>query len=425
MKTTKLRLFALTAAAVCLTACGAGHAAKLSDDFVPASVKPAAATEQFSRAQTDFAISLLREEMRANPNTNIVLCPYGAARTLAASANGAVGETRTAIEQIFGGIPVSELNALFAGTAVPHVSSGKTKLLAADSVWFRDSDSLTVSKEFLQANADWYGADVFSAKYDKSTVQDMNKWIEEKTEGGIKVISHEDKPDDSIMLTLLSTLLFGAEWEKPYESDDLDYYDFTDCDGKTESALFMESLEDVLLINEQAIGFTKPYKALDGREYEFCAVVPFGDLTLADYMQTLSAESFPQQDPDGLAKAYLPQFWALYGSDLSASLRSMGLETAFDGEKADFTDMAKTPDGNIYINAVNQKTWIAVTPDGTQAKSGTEQQMAVSSADPYYDGQMTVKLDRPFIYTVRDVSTKIPLLIGAVQRIPGWWEVVN
>ena len=52
----------------------------------------------------------------------------------------------------------------------------------------------------------------------------------------------------------------------------------------------------------------------------------------------------------------LPKFDITFDQILNDSLINMGLQTAFDEDNADFTDLGTTKqDGNLYIGLVRQK----------------------------------------------------------------------
>ena len=68
----------------------------------------------------------------------------------------------------------------------------------------------------------------------------------------------------------------------------------------------------------------------------------------------------------------LPKFDITFDQILNDSLINMGLQTAFDEAKADFTDLGTTKqDGNLYIDLVRQKANIRLDEEGTEAVSYT------------------------------------------------------
>ena len=110
----------------------------------------------------------------------------------------------------------------------------------------------------------------------------------------------------------------------------------------------------------------------------------------------------------------MPKFSFDYVTSMVDTLKVMGMEKAF-GADADFSEMGKSKYGGLYINDVVQKTFIAVDEQGTKAGAATLVEVRCGSAAPeeiYY-----VTLNRPFVFMILDMETKIPVFIGAVTDL--------
>ena len=407
--------FVLTACTA-LSGCGGMQSVSLMQGISAGSTETKTADSAFLSAQNDFAIALLRGQVAENPGANLVLAPYSLSQTLAMSVNGAKGDTRSELEQVLGGgLSADALNAYFAGLQFPQSDSRRQKLRSANSVWYRDADGFTVKPAFLQTNADCYGADLFSAAFDDSTAADMNKWISDKSGGQFGDLI--ERIGENEMVYLLNVLCFESEWAEKYEKSAIREGDFFAQSGSTQTAEYMYSDEAVYLWSEDAAGFTKSYKEIAGREYEFCAILPDDDVTLEAYLSTLTADTLPQPVPDASSRAGLPKFGFETDTMLNETLKTMGIETAFSPDDADFTDMAVLSSDNLYLGSVRQTVRIDVDDEGIKAEGVTIQVHENSSAEPAPEGQQNVILNRPFLFMIRDCETQIPLFIGAVQNI--------
>ena len=172
-----------------LSSCGAKiHAKDLMDGVTPRNVEKSENLSQSSQDVTDFAIRLFKE---ANENgENTLISPLSVLCALAMTANGAEGETLTQMESVLG-MSVEELN-LYLYTYVNSLPEGeKYKLSLANSIWFTDDARFNVSRDFLQANADYYGADVYKAPFNKQTMRDINNWVKNETDGMIPKVLDE------------------------------------------------------------------------------------------------------------------------------------------------------------------------------------------------------------------------------------------
>jgi serpin B len=112
----------------------------------------------------------------------------------------------------------------------------------------------------------------------------------------------------------------------------------------------------------------------------------------------------------------LPKFKITSQFGLADTLRSMGMEDAFNSTNADFSGM----DGRLqwlYISAVLHKAYVDVYEKGTEAAAATAVVMSeVSAAPPVPLRQF--RADHPFIFMIRDSTTGSILFLGRVNR-PG------
>lgn len=112
----------------------------------------------------------------------------------------------------------------------------------------------------------------------------------------------------------------------------------------------------------------------------------------------------------------MPKFKCEYSNSLVDTLKKMGMSTAFDGDRANFSSMATLKNENIYISDVIHKTFIEVAEKGTRAGAATAVIVGKSAAMPV-EQPKEVRLTRPFVYAIIDTRTNLPLFIGAQTDI--------
>ena len=114
----------------------------------------------------------------------------------------------------------------------------------------------------------------------------------------------------------------------------------------------------------------------------------------------------------------LPRFEFESQFRLSETLKSMGMPDAFDSAASDFSGM----DGRsclagdeecLYIREVVHKAFVSVDEAGTEAAAATAVMMQVESAPP---SPVSVTVDRPFIFLIRDRETGAILFVGEWRR---------
>ena len=198
------------------------RANNLMDDITPNKVNAPEGMEIQNSDLADFAVRLFKASEKNGKNT--LISPLSVLCALAMTANGAKGETRAQMESVLG-MSVEELN-FYIYSYMKNLPQGeKYKLSLANSIWFTDDERFTVNQDFLQINADYYGADIFKAPFNKQTCKDINTWVKNKTDGMIPEILDEI-PAGAIMY-LVNALAFEAEWPEFYEESDVRDKKFT------------------------------------------------------------------------------------------------------------------------------------------------------------------------------------------------------
>lgn len=393
---------------------GCAHDVKavdLMDDVEGTEVRIASDLTDGNAAVTDFAIRLFQASAEAEENT--LISPLSVLCALAMTANGAEGDTLSQMEAVFG-MAVDDLNS-YIYSYVKNLPQGDAyKLHLANSIWLTDDDRFVIQPEFLQNTADYYDAGIFQVPFDRSTLNDINHWLKEHTDEMIPKIL-EEISEDAIMY-LINALAFDAQWQKAYEAYQIQDGTFTLEDSTQRKAEFMYSQEHSYLEDEDATGFIKYYK---DKKYAFVALLPDKDVTVAEYIATLTGEHIQEllsNSADASVNVSIPKFESEYSIEMSEILKGMGMEDAFDAAAADFSGIAASTGGDFYISQMLHKTFISVGEQGTKAGAATLVEMNYGAAMNLEEPK-TVYLDRPFVYMLIDCENNIPFFIGTMMDV--------
>ena len=375
---------------------------------------PADATADFIPLVATFTTDVFSRDFLENSQKNSLVSPLSVHLALSMTANGADNETLSQMEAVLGqGLTIDQLNEYMSAFIHNLPSHEGSTLNIANSIWYRDG--FAVYDEFLQTNRTYYGADIRSSAFDARGADEINAWVEEKTEGMIDKII-EEIPGLAIMY-LINAIAFDAEWDTPYEENKLSERPFHAASGKEQDAWFMNSEEDNFLDDGRATGFIKPYK--DGA-YSFVALLPNEGVDIGDYIAGLDGEGLintlnnSRQTP---VMASLPKFSFTFDMTMNDMLTAMGMPDAFSPNSADFSRLGSVADGdNIYINRVLHKTFVDVDEKGTRAAAVTGVEMQVTSVRL----MDYVILDRPFVFCIIESDSKLPIFIGALLEMPAW-----
>ena len=410
-----LSLILICSMAVNLTGCATKvQAADLMEGVQANTVTGKAADDAFAQFQMRLAVELFQSSVLESKDENVLISPLSIQLALAMTANGADGNTKAEMEALLGGeISLEDLNEYLYSYVNNLPSAEKYKLQIANSIWFRDDEGrLQVEKGFLQKNADYYGAQAYKAVFDDQTLKDINNWVKDHTDGMIDSIL--DQIDEDAVMYLINALVFDAEWQHVYDKSDVYKGKFTNIGGTEKQVDMMHSEETVYLQDENAIGFMKPYS---GSKYNFAVLLPNEGVDIYEYIAGLTGESLMEtlSTPQlGMVMATLPKFSYEYELTMNDVLKELGMPSAFSGDTADFSKMAHSSRGNIYIGDVLHKTFISVDELGTKAGAVTKVQMNDESAPM---SEWVVTLNRPFVYMIIDNETNLPVFIGTVMDL--------
>lgn len=393
-----------------------------------------------ARALAALALSLMQNDASVGEGANALVSPLSIASALGLAANGAEGETLQQMETVLG-MDVGSLNAYLNAQRTrtasdAHNGKGNPAVTLSNSIWIRDTPEFEASEAFLQDAVSWYGASVFSAPFDDSTVRDINAWVRAGTNDMIDGILDEGSPiSEEAIMFLVNALAFEAAWEDPIDDGFVETASFTCEDGSEQDVELMYSFEDryfemdlasgavaeneeestAIADGERLVGFAKPYQ---GGTYAFVALLPPEGTTVFETVAQLSGDTLATLLESSWytpVEAYLPAFSYDYSTQLDDTLKALGMVDAFNPNVADFSGMG---DGlPLNISRVLHKTHIEVDQEGTGAAAATIVEMEAGSSAPGEEiPPKVVRLDRPFIYLIVDTRTNTPLFVGTLMQ---------
>ena len=110
----------------------------------------------------------------------------------------------------------------------------------------------------------------------------------------------------------------------------------------------------------------------------------------------------------------LPRFTVAYERKLNDDLTAMGMGIAFDPQRADFSRIASVAPDRLFISFVKQKAFVAVDEVGTEAAAVTAVGISVTSAPVI----PTMRVDRPFVFAIRERLSGTILFMGKITTLP-------
>ncbi len=364
----------------------------------------------------EFSLKMLKEAIKQE--TNALISPVSLITALSMTANGAKGETLKEIENLFGG-NVEQLNRIYSKSATDGEG-----VKTANSIWFKDTPALKIKQGFIDVNKKHYGAEFFKEDFSKSTINKINRWVSDNTDGLIKD-GLKELPSDAVMY-IINTVLFDAEWKNKFNSNQvIKNQNFTTESGEVQKVTMLSEEFNANEYNYFKLGNTEGIIKDYSNGYSFAAILPNEGITVSQALNSFTGNQLANtlvkrlsadKTKDGvfLLLTKIPKFEFDCSFKFGSTLKKLGMPLAFDPVKADFSGISDSTTYPLYISEVYHNTSISLTENGTKAGAATYVEMKFGSAKPP-ENVKKLYFDKPFIYVIFETNTGMPLFMGTVR----------
>lgn len=359
----------------------------------------------------DFDFTFLKIE---NQKNNMIYSPLSIKYALNMLKEGAEGNTKKQIDNVLKNTSLTKYNNI-------------DKVLSlANGLYIRDTYNQYVKNEFKNKLMNSYNAEINQDTFQNAN--NINKWIENKTLGIIKNMLKDEqvqKPD--LEMILVNALAIDMEWKNTFETDETRGQEFNLADGSKMIATTMNkktSSNDISYYKDENVtALTMDLKEYGDTQFEFIAIMPKDNLsgyidrfTKTDLDKIISQSKLASNTPYGV-KIEIPKFKFNYNLGLKADLIKMGITEAFDGRLANFSNMS-TREG-LYVSEALHKADIDFSEKGIKAAAVTVMMMMDSAMITEHKPE-EIKIDRPFMYVIRDKKTGEIWFVGTVYEPNSW-----
>jgi serpin B len=286
------------------------------------------------------------------------------------------------------------------------LSDPKVKNTIANSVWYRNT--FKVEQSYLDNLKSYFNAKAFGENFDdQATVNKINNWASDNTNGKIKKVLDQISADQ--VLFLMNALYFKGDWKTQFKAADTRDENFTGTKG-VKSVKMMNMTENVKYArrdNYQAIEL--PYG--DGN-YVMTVILPdkSTDATLAG-LSTTEWKQLNSALKEQKVIVGLPKFTLEYEADLKKVLSEMGMQAAFS-DNADLSKIA-SPAGRLKVGMVKQNTYVGIDEKGTEAAAVTTIGVVLTSVPVYPQ----VVCNRPFLFVISEKQSNTILFTGKISNL--------
>ncbi len=403
-----------------------------------------------------FAIDLYKR-MRSDPTLelagkNIVFSPTSIALALAMARGGARGTTASEMDDVLRSDGwqqlAARLNALdqeLAGHNATWTDEEKNthalSLRIANTAFAQRG--YPIEQGFLDAIAEAFGAQLGLVDFEtdpEAARKVINAWVSRQTAKRIPELLLPPNVTKDTRLALVNAIYLKANWLREFDKENTAKRAFTRADGTEVQVPTMSLMGD----QEVPYASGSDWKATELRYLGADRSTPLAMtlilptdinafekgltsaklasiVTKLDGQRKRIAGTEDRQVNEYMAcpffaysvRLYMPRFGVDTRAELVPVLKKLGMKAAFDSAAADFTGI--TP-GSLFISAVIHQANIDVDETGTEAAAATAVMMDTTGGcgPPQPLKTVTLRLNRSFLFVLRDVRTNAILFMGRV-----------
>ncbi len=375
--------------------------------------------QELVASQNEFAVAIFLRQLEAKEN--LILSPYSLYQALSMLYAGSAGETASEMRQAMR-LPWEDarvhrlVNALNQQLLISVGTGGGDDQLfdlqIPNALW-ADKNG-TYEPAFLDTLSQNYdtGMKILNFNDASAAADAINAWVAEQTEQKITQLAEPAMFNTDTALALTNAVYFKAAWQYPFNEAATVDAPFTLLDGQQQNVPTMRLSQTLeVSVTDELTTVRLPYVG--------------GTMVMEILMPSLNMwnspegvgqlwsnqANFPEMQPENVSLS-LPKFQIETPiMDLIPALKANGMQLAFT-DQADFSGISG--DQSLYVSTIAQKAFIDVNEKGTEASAATiavVQQKSAPSGEP-----LQIKIDRPFIFQIRDTATGAILFMGTVMQ---------
>lgn len=364
-----------------------------------------AAENQVSSGINGFAFDLFQAVRDESPG-NSFLSPLSVSMALGMTMNGASPETQQGIINTidFGSFTPAEINQGHKDLTQLLLSMDKrVNLGIANSVWY--NDELTLKKDFANTVSDYYDGTVKGLDFtDPASKDQINGWVETKTNGKIKNLISAINPED--VMFLVNAIYFKGDWKFPFDKSKTEKAPFTRADKSTTEVdmMFCKAVDLSYHLTPEGLQVVDiPY---GNGQFRFTLFMPLHASEISGLLATLDVEQYDawlSQTTPLQVELMFPRFKMTWKNDLKETLIKMGMPVV------GFPHLFEEP-ASLMISKVIHQTYLDVNEAGTEAAAATAVGISYTSTQP--PQPLRIVVNRPFFFVIREEHSGAILFMG-------------
>ena len=386
-------------------------------------VTPMSAAEQATGGPLTKAYNQSGQELLrtfAGQPGNIVFSPYSIGTAMAMVLSGARGETQTEMHTVLRhSLAATDIDAANA-RVLALLDTYNAKPEASPTATLRIANALmlvnaaaTVAPVFEETIRTQYGSEIFKG----ATLDTVNSWVKDKTEGKIAKILERLNPNDSHVL--LNAVYFKAPWAIAFSPSATRDRPFTLQNGEEANVPTMTQQGEFAIAKGEGYAAIRLPYAVDGLSMTVVRPDEVGGLDkLIAGLDGAKIEGLLQSARDApkrMVALSMPRFKFEFEADLIEPFKSLGMSKVFDSAQSDLSGLTGKPraEAQSTIDQIVHRAVIEVAEEGTEAAAATAVVVTTRALRP--DDVERFQIDRPFLFMITDDKTGAILFEGRVS----------
>ncbi|MCV6639275.1 serpin family protein [Candidatus Albibeggiatoa sp. nov. NOAA] len=383
----------------------------------------AAEMQKLVNANGHFALDIYAQ--LRNQQGNLFFSPYSISTALAMSYAGAKSTTAQQMANTLHFSDIDDVHNAYKklqSTLNQLQQGGHTKLNTVNAIWYEQTYTVQPTYQALIENNYATPDEIILNKADfhnqaQQVRQQINQWVEAKTQNKIKDLLKPNTIKSDTVAALVNAIYFKSAWLHAFKSSATQKQAFHLDSKQTEQVDMMHQTRSFQYMENDLLQLIElPYQRND---LSMLVLLPKDVQGLDKLEQQLNLKhlaSWLSQATTKKIDLSLPKFRTESSFDLVKILQTLGMQDAFDPQKADFTGMIDSAD-KFAISAVVHKAFIDLDEKGTEAAAATAVVMSRSALmDRQPEPPIEFKADHPFLFLIKDNYTQSILFLGRITN---------
>ena len=375
-----------------------------------------------AEATNKFALDLHKSLVNRDQyvNENLFYSPASLLIALAMTCYGARGNTATEIMKVLhvASVSSSDLNnsmKKFIDT-LNGTSDENNKVLTANRLFVEKS--FEILEAFKEGTREFYDAELALVDYIANAGkarEEINHWVEQKTNDKIKDLIPSGMLSSDTRLTLVNAIYFKGLWLEKFKKERTFSEAFFVSQNEEIKVEMMHQEANFKYFESQELACQVLEMPYIGRKMSMVIYLPNEISGLAELEEKMTYDNLQKSLPllDASmdeVEVLLPKFKLTQQFDLNDILSKMGAEEMFIPGKANLSGISAEP---LFVSKVVHKAFVEVNEEGTEAAAATGvgmNMMSMPLPKPIF------KADHPFLFLIRHNDSGAILFLGRLVR---------